>query len=486
MSAKSGKENPTKPEPGVTGGTRPSHATPTTGAGKSDDYESWLLEAAQPDAPPQVLLPRKGQVISGKYRIEQELGKGGMGAVYRATHVVSDKQVALKWMFRPATDERAKQRFTREARAAGRIDHPGVVDVYDIGEEGDAAYLVMELLRGEALSSRLSRGRLGITEAIDLLLPAMRGVAAAHRQGVIHRDLKPENIFLCAGPEGDQREAKVLDFGISTINAPDSGSESTLTKEGTLLGTPAYMSPEQLESPNALDSRTDIYALGVILYQCLTGKLPFEAETYSALILAIARDAPISLRKHRAELPAELEAVVLRALSKQREQRFASVDEFIAALAAFSSAPTTAGDPVAAASVARKPRSRVAVVAALALLVVVGLAALWRSLSQAPETLADTPKSPIQTEQRAAAPTPPMPDAVAASAAAPEPEVTPTTQPKSAPEPVRSVSTAPPRTTAPAAQIPTKRPPPKRPVTTPKTAKPQRPGRSGSISLEDL
>jgi serine/threonine protein kinase len=281
-------------------------------------------------------LPRPGQIVGDKYRIEERLGSGGMGAVFRATHQVSDKSVALKWMLRSTADEHARRRFLREARVAGRIDHPNVVDVYDVGEDGDCGYLVMELLRGEALRARFARGALQVSELVDLLLPAMHGVSAVHQAGVIHRDLKPDNIFLCKGPDGAPREAKVLDFGISAMTACDP-NDPTLTKDGAVLGTPAYMSPEQVESARDIDARSDVYSFGVILYEGLTGQLPFDAPSYNGLILAIVHSEPKPPTELRPELPKELAAIVLRALAKRREHRYPSVESLSAALLPYAS-----------------------------------------------------------------------------------------------------------------------------------------------------
>ncbi len=358
---------------------RPSDATLTSeSAGASEatsgdeSFESWLEDAARVAPPSRAILPAVDQVVAGKYRIESELGRGGMGAVYQAVHTVSHKPVALKWMLRSGLDARAKERFTREARAAGRISHPNVVDVYDIGEEGDAAFLVMELLRGESLRRRMTKGPLGVAETADLLVPAMRGVAAAHEQGVIHRDLKPDNIFLCAAPDGAPREAKVLDFGVSTITSPVEGSESTLTQEGVVLGTPAYMSAEQLENPRTVDVRADVHALGVILYEVLTGRLPFEASSHNALVLAIAKNAPAPPRTYREDLPEELQDVMLRALGPER---FANVDEFIEALLPFGSAASRETSVLPAAPSKSPPRLGFRVV--LGLVALAGAAALW-------------------------------------------------------------------------------------------------------------
>jgi serine/threonine-protein kinase len=351
------------------------------------EVESWLRKVARVPEEPRIPLPSSGQVIGDKYRIEEQLGKGGMGAVYRATHVVSGKQVALKWMLRPATDERAKQRFTREARAAGRISHPNVVDVYDIGQDGDAGYLVMELLRGDSLRHYLARGQLGPTAVVDLLLPAMRGVAAAHREGVVHRDLKPDNIFLCRAPDTGQREAKVLDFGISSITAPEYDAQTTLTKEGTVLGTPAYMSPEQLHSVRDTDARTDVYAFGIILYEALTGSVPFVGDSYSALVLAIANGKPRTPRELRPEIPVELERVVLRAMDKDRDTRFRSMDALIMALLPFASVKTVGSGEHISLEMQRStqpPARRSRLLVTLVPLLVLAALAWWLARGSAP------------------------------------------------------------------------------------------------------
>jgi serine/threonine protein kinase len=327
----------------LSGGAEPAsdaEAAPQgTGADDDSALDSMLRKIArvsQMSANPP--LPRLGQVIGGKYRIEERLGRGGMGVVFRATHLVSQKAVALKWMLRSTTDATAHRRLLREALAAGRIDHPNVVDVYDVGEEGACAYLVMALLHGEALRARLERGRLSSSEAIDLLLPALKGVSAAHRAGVIHRDLKPDNIFLCTDPGGSAREAKVLDFGVSAVLAP-SALDPTLTDGATILGTPAYMSPEQLASAQDTDERTDVYAFGVILYEALTGQLPFVADSYSALVLAVAHQQPRPPSELCPDIPRELARLILQALSKRRQDRPESVDTLHDLLAPFGSAP---------------------------------------------------------------------------------------------------------------------------------------------------
>jgi len=289
--------------------------------------------AASATARPAVRLPAREEVVGAKYRIEKWLGQGGMGAVFHATQLVSEKPVALKWMLRQGNPQ-ASARFLREARAAGRIRHPNVVDIYDVGRDGDIDYLVMELLRGESLRARLDRSALGMTEAVDLLLPAMHGIAAAHRAAVIHRDLKPDNVFLCEGADGHAAEAKVLDFGISQITSADA-EDPAITREGSVLGTPTYMSPEQLRNASDVDVRTDVYSFGVILYEAVTGRPPFSDPSFSALVLAIAQTDPPAPSTIVADLPVAFEQVLLRAIARDRDRRFPDMETFIAAVRPF-------------------------------------------------------------------------------------------------------------------------------------------------------
>jgi serine/threonine-protein kinase len=369
-----------------------------TGAGDADAaFDSMLRKIARVSHlsadPP---LPRPGQIIGEKYRIEAQLGRGGMGVVFRATHLVSRKAVALKWMLRSTTDGAAHRRLLREALAAGRIDHPNVVDVYDVGEEGPCAYLVMALLHGEALRARLDRGRLGSSEAIDLLLPALRGVSAAHRAGVIHRDLKPDNIFLCTDPDGTAREAKVLDFGVSAVLAP-SALDPTLTDGATILGTPAYMSPEQLASAQDTDERTDVYAFGVILYEALTGQLPFVADSYSGLVLAVAHDPPKPPSDHCPDIPPDLERVILQALSKQRQDRPQTVDSLHDLIAPFGSTQRRA-DSAPRRTPARRTLSWLPVVVACLLALALLARAAFVFLREDSPTRLPSPPTPSSSE----------------------------------------------------------------------------------------
>jgi eukaryotic-like serine/threonine-protein kinase len=280
-------------------------------------------------------LPKPGDVIGDKYRVERLLGRGGMGAVFEACHMLSGKRVAVKWMLPAAHHATLAERFMHEARATALIDHPNVVDIYDVGRQGDSVYLVMELLHGESLAARLERAPLPSEEAVPLLMPALRGVAAAHAQGVIHRDLKPENIFLCTGPDGEARDCKVFDFGISKVAADDQ-RDLDMTRSGIVMGTPYYMSPEQIRGLKEVDERGDVYAFGVILYEILADRYPFDADTYNALIVKIATQNPVPLSTARPDLDPQLSAVVMKAMARDREQRFASVFELAHALLPFA------------------------------------------------------------------------------------------------------------------------------------------------------
>jgi eukaryotic-like serine/threonine-protein kinase len=280
-------------------------------------------------------LPPAGSVIGGKFEIIRLLGMGGMGAVFEARHVVTAKPVALKWLkAHTAEEQQGVARFIREAQAAGRVHHPHVVDVYDVGQHGDGHFLVMELLRGEPLSALLERSRLSIDEAISLLVPAIQAVGAAHRQGVVHRDLKPDNIFLCRNEDGSIWGPKVLDFGISKVNDTTSPS---LTQSGTTLGTPHYMSPEQIRGLSDTDFRTDIYALGVILYEALSGSVPFDGESYGAIAIDIATASPTPLMHLRSDLPGATGDIVAKAMARSPSERFQSADELASALASLAS-----------------------------------------------------------------------------------------------------------------------------------------------------
>ncbi len=297
-------------------------------------------------------LPGPGSVVARRYRVVALLGRGGMGAVLEALDTVTSRAVALKWMLpRAADDASAVSRFLLEARAAARIEHPNVIGVIDAGVDGGSPYLVMERLRGESLAERLRRGRLGAREALELLVPACRGVAEAHREGVIHRDLKPENIFLCESTDGAPPLAKILDFGIAKLYEPD--GDVPLTKSRVALGTPRYMSPQQLGAPREVDPRFDVYAMGVVLYQSLTGRLPYDGAGMLELVSRIAGGNPTPLRALAPEVPPALELTVLRAMHVRAEVRHASMEELARELEVIRASLTGEGpEPLAPAAAA--------------------------------------------------------------------------------------------------------------------------------------
>ena len=279
-------------------------------------------------------MPKAGDVIAGKYRIESLIGEGGMGAVFSATHVHTGRRLAVKWLLPDvARSGAAIQRLFREAQATGRIDHPNVVDVYDVGEQDGSAFLVMELLTGETLTKALERGALKIPDILRMVLAAIDGAAAAHRQGVVHRDIKPDNIFLCRDASGALQTAKVLDFGISKISSIGGQVNPRLTKTGAVMGTPYYMSPEQIRGSAEIDGRVDIYAFGVILYEALTGRVPFDGKTYSALVLEIATGTPARPSQVNPSLAGSLERVILKAMAREPEDRYPTMEALAKALA---------------------------------------------------------------------------------------------------------------------------------------------------------
>lgn len=282
-------------------------------------------------------MPKIGDVVADKYDIAKLIGEGGMGSVFMATHKLTGKEVALKWMLPElAKNEDAVQRFLREAQAAGRINHPNVVDIYDVGEHESSYFLVMEYLRGETLTETLERQQLEPGPVVDIIVPCLRGVAAAHNKGVVHRDIKPDNIFLCHSEDGVYLYPKVLDFGISKLSGADSQMNPRLTRTGAVMGTPYYMSPEQVRGSSEVDGRCDVYAFGVILYEALTGQVPFNAETYSALVLEIATGTPRDPRELRPSLPDELAEAVLKAMARDPEDRYPDIRAFAEAIVPFA------------------------------------------------------------------------------------------------------------------------------------------------------
>ena len=277
-------------------------------------------------------------MLGDRYRIISRLGQGGMGSVYLAEHVTLGKRMAVK-VLRPefSRDEELLHRFQHEARAASQIGQENIVEVFDFGHtpEGEA-YFVMEALDGESLARILHRdGPMAVSRALPIFLQICRALGAAHQRGIVQRDLKPENVFVLRRTDGTDF-VKVLDFGIA--KGPGAPDAKRLTRAGSIIGTPEYMSPEQA-SATSIDQRSDVYAFGVLAYETLTGRLPFDGDTPLATLMKHQSDAPLPPRRLRPELPPEVEEVVLRALVKRPEGRQQSMEELASDLARLAAEP---------------------------------------------------------------------------------------------------------------------------------------------------
>lgn len=272
---------------------------------------------------------RSGDVLAGKYRIERVLGMGGMGVVVAARHLQLDEMVAIKYLLPAALEHpTAVSRFIREAKAAVRIKSEHVARVSDVGTLSNGApYLVMEYLEGQDLAQWLKQsGPLEVEQAVEFVLQALEAIADAHGLGIIHRDLKPANLY-CVRRSDGILSVKVLDFGISKTSDLCAGEVGAITAPAAIMGSPLYMSPEQMRSARDVDLRTDIWATGVILYQLITGVAPFAGHTISEICEKATTLAPTSPRSLRPELPLGLEAVILRCLEKDRNKRYPNVAE---------------------------------------------------------------------------------------------------------------------------------------------------------------
>jgi serine/threonine-protein kinase len=281
-----------------------------------------------------------GTVIAGRYRLDRQLGQGGMGVVWSATHMITRRAVAMKFLKGPAhARPEMRRRFLREARAASAVKHPSVVEVHDVFElDDETPVMVMDLLSGQTLADRIDAvGTLSLDETATILLPVVSAVGTAHARGVVHRDLKPENIFLAINDEG-QTEVKVLDFGIAKLSNADGEMlvQSQLTGTGSMLGTPFYSAPEQLFGERYIDQRADVWALGVVLYECLSGQIPVYGENLGQVMKVLTSSEIVPLERVAPHVPADVAALVNRMLAKAMADRPNDLREVLELLRRYS------------------------------------------------------------------------------------------------------------------------------------------------------
>ena len=291
-----------------------------------------------------------GHLIKGRYQVHKKLGAGGMGAVYLAEQVSMGRRVALKVLHGAfAKDEEFVRRFRHEARLAASLNHRNIVTVYDFDQGDDGSlFIAMEYVDGRSLSEVIRQeGPMDIGRAVRLGVQIGEGLEAAHRAGVIHRDIKPDNIMVLTG---DREEVKLMDFGIARLR--DTGTMTRLTRAGVLMGTPAYMTPEQIEGGD-VSERTDVYALGIVLYEMLSGGVPFRASTPGTVLVKQLREMPVPLRKLRREVPLAVEKVIMQMLEKKPQKRPHDMTEVIQGLT--KAKDTLVGDDIPGTVVASWP-----------------------------------------------------------------------------------------------------------------------------------
>jgi len=460
---------------------------------------------------------REGDLLAGKYRIEKVLGAGGMGVVVAARHIHLDDHVAIKFLL-PETlsNAEAVARFGREARAAVKIKSEHVARVSDVGTlENGAPYMVMEYLDGADLSGWLrQKGALPVEQAAEFVLQACEAIAEAHALGIVHRDLKPANLFVVRRPDGTP-SVKVLDFGISKVTGPQgSASGMDMTKTSSVMGSPLYMSPEQMHSSKDVDARSDIWALGVILYELLSGDSPFTANTMPELVVRILSAPPEPLREKRPDAPPGIEAVILKCLERDRAQRYQNVAELALALYPFApkrskisvdrvsgvlkaagisastlSVPAPPSEPPSTARVgagtaaswgntASKPTNNTALYAGVTggvMVAVIGAVLFFRHGGSTSESAAIQPSAPAPATALAA----PEPPATATPAAATPETAAPAIAPAPSPPPAASASAAPsasaPEPPRPAARSPGHRVAPQHKAEAPAAPEPPKP-----------
>ncbi len=401
-------------------------------------------------------IPRAGEIIAGKYAVEKVIGKGGMGVVLSAEHLTLRERVALKVLL-PAEDEDKQAslaaRFLREAQAVVKIKNEHVARVLDFGTtDRGLPFMVMELLEGEDLNRHVRKnGPLPIADAVEYVVQACEAVNDAHTLGIVHRDLKPANLFLSRRLDGSPL-VKVLDFGISKVTR-EGELDLNLTSEAEVLGSPLYMSPEQIRNPKGVDLRTDLWSLGAILYKLLTGRALFEADSPSASLAMIVTEDPPRLRAYRPDAPAELDAVLSRCLEHDLSKRWQRADELSRALAPFAGpqrarfadAPDKTLPGAALSLPAPKRRAAVWVIGAiLGVAIMAGAAIALTSTMGGPKPPKVATANGVPSIEPSSA-SPPAPSAIMASPTAESTMSAKAAPPSAAPQPSSAPSSQPPK-----------------------------------------
>ncbi|MFK8003410.1 MAG: serine/threonine protein kinase [Polyangiales bacterium] len=390
-------------------------ALAVTEAGLGEGVEGWSSQPAPIvvpfDADAEIQEdPLIGRVLSGLYRVTGRIGEGGMGTVYNALHVHLNKPFAVKVLAeRIAKNQDAVERLRQEAQAASSIDHDNIVDVVSFDATPDGrVYLVMELLDGTSLGDLVERGPMDLERALPIHYQLCDAIGAAHDNGIVHRDLKPDNVFIVRKAEADF--VKVLDFGISKVKSNEA-EQVRMTKTGQLMGTPLYMSPEQAKGEMSVDHRADIYSMGVMLYEMLAGRPPFEGGNYFQLLWKHGNEVPLPLNEVRTSIPATVSDAVMRSLAKDPADRFQSTAQFRAALVGAAPSIMTSPErlvslppPVARASAPPPPPASSKTpwaIAALCLVFAMGgvSAALMQGEPDSPEVEVVTSGQPTQEPQ---------------------------------------------------------------------------------------